>query len=207
MIKILLEQNCKIQILDHHITAKERMENLSFAIFDMNKSGTGLTWEYFYPHTPIPYFLAMLQDQDLWKFELPHTKEFTNGFIFKCQSEENLEDRFKLMDELINNPETIKEYIDLGSKIQTLSRGKDEIDELFKKILEKAVPTYRANNNWIRDKGEEEERIEDKITELRRSMITLFDELEGIHKKMKKTKRQLNSDVRIGCVLESKTPT
>jgi oligoribonuclease NrnB/cAMP/cGMP phosphodiesterase (DHH superfamily) len=115
MIKILLEQNCKIQVLDHHITAKERMENSSFAVFDMNKSGTGLTWDYFYPNTPIPYFLAMLQDQDLWKYEFSHTKEFTSGFIFKCQSEENLEDRFKLMDKLMESESAIEEYILLGS--------------------------------------------------------------------------------------------
>ena len=115
IINKLSEQNCKIQILDHHITAKERMENCKFAVFDMNKSGTGLTWNYFYPDKPIPLFLGMLEDQDLWKFNIPDTKEFTNGFIFKCQSEENLEDRFKLMDGLIDNPETIKEYIDLGS--------------------------------------------------------------------------------------------
>jgi chromosome segregation ATPase len=120
--------------------------------------------------------------------ELDDKIDELNGAILRIKK--HLKDKYNNVTNVYDN-----EYIDLGSKIQTLSRGKDEIDELFKKILEKAVPNYRANNNWIRDKGEEEERIEDKITELRRSMITLFDELEGIHKKMKTTKRNLNSGV------------
>lgn len=67
-----------ILILDHHISAEKDLvdlpENVT-TIFDMNRSGAVMAWEYFHPNTPIPPFLLHIQDKDLWRFELEGTRE------------------------------------------------------------------------------------------------------------------------------------
>lgn len=65
-------------VIDHHETAQERLKGLDFCHFDMSKSGAVLTWEYFSP-VPVPSFLQYIQDRDLWRWELPQSKEFSAG--------------------------------------------------------------------------------------------------------------------------------
>lgn len=69
-----------VTILDHHITAEQTLaglekehENLR-VIFDMNKSGAVLTWEFFH-HQPPPRLLLHIQDRDLWRFALEGTND------------------------------------------------------------------------------------------------------------------------------------
>ena len=45
-------------------------------VFDMQKSGAHLAWEYFQPGTPLPPALSMIEDQDLWRFRYPDTRAF-----------------------------------------------------------------------------------------------------------------------------------
>ncbi|MQG20452.1 MAG: hypothetical protein FI725_00415 [SAR202 cluster bacterium] len=72
-----------ITILDHHKTAKDDFKNLESnpisAVFDMEKSGAMLAWEYFHPNTAVPLLIQHIQDSDLWKFRLPRTKQVMAG--------------------------------------------------------------------------------------------------------------------------------
>lgn len=95
----------KLVVLDHHKTAQKDLEGLDFCIFDMEKSGARLAWEYFhYPHhgqegthlgftnadyhdsslglNPfyIPKLIQYIEDRDLWRFALPNSHE-VNAFI------------------------------------------------------------------------------------------------------------------------------
>ncbi len=74
---VLLKIKKEVQVLvvlDHHKTAKNELEGLDFCIFDMNKCGARMTWEYFYPkeswdeeiEAP-PSLVIYVEDQDLWK--------------------------------------------------------------------------------------------------------------------------------------------
>ena len=45
------------------------------AIFDMEKSGTRLAWEFCHPGTDVPWLLRHIEDRDLWRFDLRGTKE------------------------------------------------------------------------------------------------------------------------------------
>lgn len=74
-----------VVILDHHKTAQAALADLPCAIFDMSKSGARLAWEYFWPteitahgtritHS-VPAILQYVEDYDLWKFQLPDSKE------------------------------------------------------------------------------------------------------------------------------------
>lgn len=67
----------KIVIIDHHKTARDELSDYPFAVFDMSKSGALLTWEYFFPGLPVPKLVEYISDRDLWKFELPYSKEIS----------------------------------------------------------------------------------------------------------------------------------
>jgi oligoribonuclease NrnB/cAMP/cGMP phosphodiesterase (DHH superfamily) len=62
-------------ILDHHKTAKEQLSDLPFAVFNLNKSGAMLAWEHFHPTVSAPKLIQYVQDRDLWKWKLPHSRE------------------------------------------------------------------------------------------------------------------------------------
>lgn len=76
-------------ILDHHKTAEKDLLGVPdyLKIFDMKRSGCGITWDYFYPNEKIPKFLAHIQDRDIWTQDdpeaatyVPHTAEFVAYF-------------------------------------------------------------------------------------------------------------------------------
>jgi oligoribonuclease NrnB/cAMP/cGMP phosphodiesterase (DHH superfamily) len=91
-----------ILILDHHKTAAEDLADLQapfgtgydrhldnvyqdtcegldgkmYALFDMERSGAAMAWDYFVGGTR-PDFIEYLQDRDLWRKALPNGDEFT----------------------------------------------------------------------------------------------------------------------------------
>jgi uncharacterized protein len=69
----------KLVILDHHKTAQEALRGFSGAIFDMNKSGALLAWEYFHPGLEVPLLIKNVSDRDLWKFQVANTNEIHAG--------------------------------------------------------------------------------------------------------------------------------
>lgn len=85
-----------IIVLDHHKTAFEDMRDWGLvlpdagqdyldvmtrerfrtgSLFDMNRSGAGITWDFFFPDEKRPTLLNHIEDRDLWRFKLPHTRE------------------------------------------------------------------------------------------------------------------------------------
>jgi oligoribonuclease NrnB/cAMP/cGMP phosphodiesterase (DHH superfamily) len=91
LLVLLGHQARSILIIDHHKTAAEALAQLpqapaSFAewapstqrvgtVFDMNRSGAGLTWDYFNPGAPRPALINHIEDRDLWRFKLEGTRE------------------------------------------------------------------------------------------------------------------------------------
>ena len=68
----------RIVILDHHKSAVDDLVDLPenvHAIFDMNRSGAMITWNYLFPDSTPPKQFEHIQDRDLWRFELPLTRE------------------------------------------------------------------------------------------------------------------------------------
>lgn len=65
----------ELVVLDHHKTAQEALQGLSFATFDLTKSGAVLAWEYWHPDEPVPTLIQYVQDRDLWRKQLPLTDE------------------------------------------------------------------------------------------------------------------------------------
>jgi oligoribonuclease NrnB/cAMP/cGMP phosphodiesterase (DHH superfamily) len=87
--------NKKVLVLDHHKTAQEDLAGLPeplpmtnwirltpgkgeprlHALFDMERSGAGLTWDYLCSGTPRPALINSVEDRDLWRFKLPFSRE------------------------------------------------------------------------------------------------------------------------------------
>lgn len=72
----LVASNKKVVVIDHHATAEAAVKAFPDNVFDNEHSGAVLSWEYFHPDTQVPVLLKYIEDHDLWKFELPHNREF-----------------------------------------------------------------------------------------------------------------------------------
>jgi len=73
-IEALAKTCAGLQILDHHVTAQSALSDLSYACFDMTKSGAVMAWEWAH-HDPVPWLLRYIQDKDLWQWQLPASRE------------------------------------------------------------------------------------------------------------------------------------
>ena len=122
-----IAKKCKnLVILDHHITAFEKLEgiekesdNIEF-FFDNNMSGATLVngfvaqrfLDFGKSQVVVNYVSAMVEDRDLWSFKLEDTKAF-GEFVFS-QIEPNDIDAFSeiLFD---SDMKKIQSYVDLGS--------------------------------------------------------------------------------------------
>jgi nanoRNase/pAp phosphatase (c-di-AMP/oligoRNAs hydrolase) len=71
----LLKKTKRLIVLDHHITQKSAIVRAHDYRFEMNHSGSVIAWNYFHPQEKVPKVLKHVEDEDLWKFKLPHTHE------------------------------------------------------------------------------------------------------------------------------------
>jgi oligoribonuclease NrnB/cAMP/cGMP phosphodiesterase (DHH superfamily) len=76
----------RVIVLDHHLTSRDRLERdpaLADELrrgghrvhCDLEHSGAVLAWRHFHQGAPLPELLAYVEDQDLWRFELPRSRE------------------------------------------------------------------------------------------------------------------------------------
>lgn len=99
----MFKQSKSLLILDHHKTAaadlegllapfgpgwKRHMDNIyqdecencpqPYALFDMERSGAQITWDFFHDGTPRPQMIDYIGDRDLWRFKLgDDTRQFS----------------------------------------------------------------------------------------------------------------------------------
>ena len=78
--KQMIEDANSLIIIDHHKSAMVDLHDVSNAIFDMKHSGAILAWNFFHPGKEPPKFLNYIEDRDLWKWELPYSREFSASF-------------------------------------------------------------------------------------------------------------------------------
>ncbi len=78
----LADVAAQVVILDHHVTALDRLVSDARLVeeleaeghelnFDLGHSGSVLAWQYFHPDEPLPDLLRYVEDQDLWNWALP----------------------------------------------------------------------------------------------------------------------------------------
>lgn len=72
----MASQATDILILDHHKTNQQHLAGLPYVEFDMDRSGAGITWDYFHPNQERPPIVKHVEDRDLWRFQYPETKAY-----------------------------------------------------------------------------------------------------------------------------------
>lgn len=99
-------------VIDHHKTAAAELDYMKCCIFDMDHSGAFLTWQYLQQESLIhqaafnskwrgcgehwdspPQLVRYVEDRDLWKFELPHSRainEYIRSFPMDVETFDQL---------------------------------------------------------------------------------------------------------------------
>ena len=94
---------CKsLRLLDHHESAYNKLKDASFAHFDLTKSGAMLAWEYFFDEEP-PKIVEYIQDRDLWKWELLHSKKVSAYIQSYEKTFDNWDEIFEDLEERFYN--------------------------------------------------------------------------------------------------------
>ncbi len=102
----------RLVILDHHIGTKADVEAMKEYVFDNDRSGSGIAWSYFHPNTPLPRLLAYIQDNDIWRHELPNWKE-VGAFLSTIPFRDF--ETFDALVELMQNDVEFQNIIEKGS--------------------------------------------------------------------------------------------
>jgi len=132
--KAMIDTADGLIVIDHHKSAMVELHDITDAIFNMSKSGAMLAWEFFHPGKEPPKFISYIEDRDLWKWELPYSKEFAAAFDmvpFEFEEFEKFEDD-SVFDDAVKR----------GSYILAYSKT------VVKKVSEKASPR-RLNGKSI----------------------------------------------------------
>ena len=62
-----------LTVLDHHEGIREVAQQYP-GVYDASHSGAVIAWTYFHPDTPVPKLLTYIEDGDLYRFILPHSR-------------------------------------------------------------------------------------------------------------------------------------
>jgi hypothetical protein len=114
----------QVVVLDHHVTARDRLTSDSSYVneleeeghllhFDLGHSGSVLAWQYFHPENETPDLLRYVEDQDLWNWALPQS-DAINAAISSYPRE------FEVWDRLASDP--ISKLADEGEPILRSNR-------------------------------------------------------------------------------------
>jgi oligoribonuclease NrnB/cAMP/cGMP phosphodiesterase (DHH superfamily) len=74
----------------------------------MDKSGAGLTWDYFRPYQKRPRLIDHIEDRDLWRFKLPYTR-MISAALFSRPYE------FELWDSLMSSDDMSQLIVEGGA--------------------------------------------------------------------------------------------
>ncbi len=109
----LLETNKKVVVLDHHVSQQDIVGISTEHVYDVDRSGAVIAWQYFFPGEPVPKLLRHIEDMDLWQFNISNTKE-----IIAAMDEYPFD--LKIWNKIIvdiEDKETAKKYLEAGRTI------------------------------------------------------------------------------------------
>lgn len=115
VIEEMLKKARSIVILDHHKSAADELEPLLadghiYGTIDMQHSGARIAWDWFHPGEQPPRLLLHIEDRDLWRFDLPGTREIQDA-VFAREYDFKVWDALMLrqpIDELVREGKAIR---------------------------------------------------------------------------------------------------
>lgn len=173
-LKLMGDMSLGVLVLDHHKTAQEMLaefvEPMELwteprhdkgkstkavrAHFDMNRSGAGMTWDYFFRGVPRPMLVDLVEDRDLWRFKKIGTREIHS---LLTGDEMTFQRMTELNEELECNSATFMGLIDKGAAIDRAHLQKcKELIEAARHMINldgNAVPCCNAPTHMASDVG------------------------------------------------------
>lgn len=130
-----IKQGHKVTILDHHQSAidslKPYFEINSFnrnleSVFDNERSGAGIAFNYFNPGKPYPKLVELVQDRDLWKFNFGNISRHLYSYMqFRIEFSDSISKQFEVMD-------MIHESLEQPGKSVILEKGEVLSESYYK---------------------------------------------------------------------------
>lgn len=75
VLKEVIRRNKKVIVLDHHVSRQKEVRTVTDYRYDINHSGAMLAWQYFFPEKKPPFFVKIVEEEDLWRFKSRGVKE------------------------------------------------------------------------------------------------------------------------------------
>jgi oligoribonuclease NrnB/cAMP/cGMP phosphodiesterase (DHH superfamily) len=119
VVKKLIKDNIRVTAIDHHVSQEAAVRLTDRYSYDIKHSGAALAWKYFHPGKKVPMLLRYIEDGDLYKWNVPHSRELLMlielaSFDFKTWS--------RLAKDL-ENPRTHATYIKKGALLLFYNRS------------------------------------------------------------------------------------
>lgn len=137
----IIDEAGSLLVLDHHVSARQelgaiRPNGYTEIHFDMERSGAMMAWNHFFHNEPVPRLVQYVQDRDLWKFELPASREvaaYVSSWPYAWE-------QWTMMHQLMEVPDEFERIIAEGTAI--LRKQRKDIAELLD-----------VNTRWIEMAG------------------------------------------------------
>lgn len=127
--KKLMRDNARVTAIDHHISAKDVTLMTYKPLYAINHSGAVLAWKYFHPGKKVPRLLKYVEDGDLWRFALPHTRRVYAYLELK----ENTFEKWSKAARDLERASIRKQYIEKGKLLLEYEQ------RMVERLVEKAV--------------------------------------------------------------------
>jgi hypothetical protein len=136
IVKKLIKDNIRVTAIDHHVSQRDATLLTEKYLYDVHRSGATLAWNYFHPGKKMPMLLRYVEDRDIWKWNVPHSREMLMlidlaPFEFKAWS---------LLAKDIDDPRTRATYLKKGALLDLQYRS------LYEKLLPNAEPVKFAGH-------------------------------------------------------------
>lgn len=145
-------------VLDHHIGMQDtyhelEKSNVVYGKFDLNFSGASLAWNWCFPGDKMPWFIAAVEDRDLWKFHIADTKSvlaYVAAYDFDFETWYNFAS-------LLEDPANRRDFAARGNAIlqyqNRLIRGAVKNKVIKKRIAGIEVPCLNMEYSMASDAG------------------------------------------------------
>lgn len=145
----ILSRGFKVMTIDHHVGVKDSLdllvkENTNFTyLFDNEKSGASLAWQYFFPDEELPEIIKLVEDSDLWKGQFGEDTKNVNNYLWLFINEPD-----KILQILEGDLNEVKKQ----GKVISVYAEKEimklvEIPAISLKIGEHIFPAYNITNH------------------------------------------------------------
>ena len=145
----LIEHSDRFIHLDHHLGVQDLILELKElyptdryqAIFDLEQSGAGLTWSYFYPGQSKPCLIQLVEDRDLFTLQYPSTNGFHSGIRYYGYNDSDLGFNLEVFDKCLNNAVFFNQVIRTGTGLLKINHDRHlrQIQSTYQ-VIEVDVP-------------------------------------------------------------------